>query len=249
MKFRPPQLNELTLFFLTFIYLVPVLLSENILLNFLLLILAFINIIFFRKIRFKHLGLLVLFLIIPLISLFVTVLIYAKGAENSPILAEIFGFEIKQIAFNNALFLVSRTFCLSMISFLFLLSIRYDALVFALMQNLKLPVSIGYSLLATFNAFAHLKEEFSRIRLAYKMRFLKKVFPLKLLMPMLVSASRFAYSAGLSMESRGLNKQKTFLELVRWRKSDIIIIIANFIEIVILVGIFIFSGKFSVRLV
>ena len=249
MKSQNPKINDMTLLFLAFIYIVPVLISENILLNFSVLLLAFLNIIIFRKINFRHLGFLFLFLIIPSFSLFITVLIYAKGAENSAIVGTILGFKIRSLALTNALFLASRAFCLSMISFVFLLSIRYDALVFALMQNLKFPISVGYSLLATFNAFAHLKDEFFRIQLAYKMRFLKRIFPLKLLLPILVSASRFAFSVGLSMESRGLNKQKTFSELHRWRKFDTLVLLGNLLQILVLVGIFVWLGKFSVRVV
>jgi energy-coupling factor transporter transmembrane protein EcfT len=81
------------------------------------------------------------------------------------------------------------------------------------------------------------------------MRFLKRIFPLKLLLPILVSASRFAFSVGLSMESRGLNKHKTFSELHRWRKFDTLVLLGNLLQILILVGIFVLLGKFSVRLV
>lgn len=242
------KVNDLLFLFMAFLYLIPIFISENIYLNISILILAFLNILFLRKINFKYLLYFLLIIILPTLSVFITVLIYTKGADATPVIGYFLGFGIRELALENALFLSVRAFSLSMVSFLFLLAIQYDALVFSLMQNIKLPVSIGYSLLATFNAFKYMKDEFLRIQLAYKMRFLKRRFPLSLIFPILVSASRYAHYAGLSLESRGLNNKKTFSEFHYWKKKDSLVLFINIIEIAVVVALFIIKGWFGVRL-
>ncbi len=242
------KVNDLLILFMAFLYLIPIFFSENIYLNAAILILAFLNILLLRRINFKYLLYFLLIIILPIFSVFITVLIYTKGAGATPVIGYFLGFAIRELAFENALFLTVRAFSLSMISFIFLLAIKYDALVFSLMQNLKLPVSIGYALLATFNAFNYMKDEFLRIQLAYKMRFLKLRFPLSLIFPILVSASRHAHYTGLSLESRGLNSQKTFSEYFFWKKKDTLVLFINIVEIVLIVSLFIIKGWLGIRL-
>ncbi len=234
------RLNELSLLITSLIYMIPLLLSSNWKLNLILLALAMINLIFVRTIRFRYLAYFLLVMIFPLISLFITVLLYTKGASASPICCTILGFSIREMALSNAIYLTTRAFALSTVSFTFLTAIRYDALVFAMMQVFKLPPAIGYSLLATFNAFLYMKDEFLRIRLAWRNRFGKNRFPLSLIFPVLVSASRYAHYAGLSLECRGLNKDKSYLEIHLWKTRDWIYVMINIFQIVLLT--FISSG-------
>ncbi|MCK4957037.1 MAG: hypothetical protein KAS49_05330 [Candidatus Cloacimonetes bacterium] len=236
--------NDLTFLFLAFLYLIPILFSDNAILSLSSLLLAIINISILRKINLKILILMIAFLLVPIVSVFITVLLYTKGANTTPVIASFCGLKIYQAAFDNAIFLAARAFSLSVVSFVFLLVIKSDALVFSLMQNLKLPVAIGYSLMATFNAFFYMRDEFIRIRIAYKMRFQKKIFPLKLLIPILVSASRYAHFAGLTLESKGLHKEKTYTEVHKWRYSDWLILLANLIQIIVLI--ILFGNKYSI---
>jgi energy-coupling factor transport system permease protein len=145
-------------------------------------------------------------------------------------------------------FLTVRTFVLSFISVSYLLGIDYDDFVYSLMQNLKLPVSIGFALLATFNAFSFMRQEFQRIRLAYKMRFQKKKLSLLLIFPVLVSAGRYAYYAGLSMESRGLQAERTYLRKHKFTFWDTVLILSNLVLLAILVYIFWEKGSLQLRL-
>ncbi len=241
--------NDLLFLFLAFIYLIPVLFSSSAFLSLASLILAFVNILIWRKIKFKHLLVLIAVLIIPLSSVFITVLLYTKGADSSPIIAHFLGFPIYQLAFDTAILLTVRSFCLTVISFIFLLAINSNVLVLSLMQNLKLPVSIGYALLSTFNAFIYMKEEFLRIRLAYRMRFQKQIFPMKLLIPILVSASRYAHYAGLSLESKGLHDKKTYTEIHKWTKLDWLILFINIFQVGMLIYLFGIFSDTSIKFV
>ena len=240
------KINDSALLMLALLYLIPVLISENVELNLLISLAAFVNVIILKPINYRFLLYLFLVLLIPLFSMFITVLIYTENASSSTIKFTIFNLPIYSLAWDNAIFLTSRTFALSFISFLFLLTIKYDKFVFSLMQHCKLSAAIGYSLLVTFNAFSYLKEEFIRIQQTYKMRFLKTKFPIFSIMPLLVSASRFAHKAGLSLECRGLNKEKTYLETQKWHKIDTLIIFLNVIEIFIIL--MLMGNKINIRL-
>lgn len=232
------KINDLTFFLLAFLYLFAVLFSNNEVFNLVLLLVAFVNVIIFRKIRFDHLLFFILLLLIPIISVFFTTILYTKGAESSILITQILGISVYSAALENAIYLSSRAFSLSTISFFFVLVIKFDVLIFSLMQNLKLPVPIGYSLLSAFNALEQMKNEFFRIRTTYLMRFQKKRFPLFLIIPLLVSASRYAYYAGLSLESRGLHNKKTYIVKYPLSWQDFIVILINICEIVILVILF-----------
>lgn len=225
------RLNELTILFTAFLYLIPLLISGSWEMNLIILGISIINLRAVRKINTKYLGYLILIMLLPLLSLFITVLLYSKPVENDFIINTIIGFSIKNSAYNNAIYLTTRALSISMISFIYLLSIHYDALVFSFMQVTKLPVAIGYSLMATFNAFFYMKDEFFRIQSAWRMRFGKKKFPLTLIFPILVSASRYAYHAGLSLECRGLNNEKTYVEHHPWKIRDTLYLIINCCEI------------------
>ncbi|MFO7896120.1 MAG: energy-coupling factor transporter transmembrane component T [Candidatus Cloacimonadales bacterium] len=233
-----PKTNDLLYLILAMLYLLPVLLADSALLCLLSLALALVNLLIWRRINLKHLLLMSGFLAIPLASVFITVLLYTKGASQTPQIATWLGFPIYQQAWETAIFLTVRAGSLTLISFTFLLAIRSDALVFSLMQNLKLPVNIGYALLATFNAFIYMKDEFLRIRLAYRMRFQKQIFPLKLLIPILVSASRYAHYAGLSLESKGLHNKKTYCEQQQWQGIDWLVLLINLLQIICLIVVY-----------
>ena len=241
--------NDLLYLILALLYLLPVLFSDSAILCLASLGLALVNLLLWRRINIKHLIVMILFLIIPLFSVFITILLYTKGASSTALIGSCCGFPIYQLAWDTAIFLTARAFSLTVISFIFLLAINSDGLVFSLMQNLKLPVSIGYALLATFNAFIYMKDEFLRIRLAYRMRFQKQIFPMKLLIPILVSASRYAHYAGLSLESKGLQQKKTYTEIHKWQKIDWIILIVNILELSFLVFIFYKFSLSSIKLV
>ena len=242
------KISDLAVFTAAFLYLIPVLLTSNIHLSLIILAASFINLLLLNRLKYKLLPYFLLIIILPVISVFITTLIYAKPASTSLIMLSIGKLHITKSVLNTAMFLSVRTFTLSFISFSYLIGIQYDKLVLSMMQNLKLPVSVGYSLLSTFNAFYHMKSEFIRIKQAYMMRFKKKKPSLLLLFPMIVSAARYAYYAGLSLESRGLNKDKTYIIQIKITKRDFIFLAVNLMIIVLITLIFILEKKFIIKL-
>jgi energy-coupling factor transporter transmembrane protein EcfT len=227
--------NSLLFLLLAFLYLIPVLGADNTNLTLSMAILAFINVIFLAKINFKYLFLFLILLLLPLISVFFTTILYVKTVGEPRILYEIGTLKITESAWQNAMYLTSRSFSLSFVSFVFILAINSVELVFSLMQNAKLSVNIGYPMMATFLAFENLKDEFQRIQTANSMRFRKKIPLFQMLVPLLVNASRHAYQVGLSLESRGLQARKTFIERYPWQRKDTIALFINLVQILIMI--------------
>jgi energy-coupling factor transport system permease protein len=242
------KINDVSIFFIALLYILPALFAENSFFLLLVCALAFINLNLVRRLNYKFLSIFLLVLAVPLFSVFISVLVNSKLTANSQVIFQVGSWLIYDTSWHNAVFLTVRTFVLSFISVSYLLGIDYDDFVYSLMQNLKLPVTIGFALLATFNAFTFMRQEFQRIRLAYKMRFQKKKLPLLLIFPVLVSAGRYAYYAGLSMESRGLQAKRTYLQENKFSLWDIVIIVTNLVLLAILVYIFLGKGNLQLRL-
>ncbi len=112
----------------------------------------------------------------------------------------------------NSITLTIRLYSLSVISFAFIYHMPKDTLILSLAQRKILPVKLAFALLAVFNAFSYLKGEFKRILIAYQMRFQKSGFSPKLLLPLLVSAARYAHTLSISMYNRGLNQKRSYFQ-------------------------------------
>jgi energy-coupling factor transporter transmembrane protein EcfT len=223
--------NDLAVLLLAFVFIIPIFAGKSTRLYLALLVLSQLFLLLHRVPNQKLFYKLLLFLLIPSASVFISALINTAGMKETPILWESRYLTVYTLGWENAIHLTLRSFCMSVISLSYVLSLRYDRLVYALMQNLRLNTNIGFSLLASFNAFYHLKEEFVRIRLINKMRFGKRVNPFRMLFPLLVGAGRYASQAGLSLESRGLSKQRTYLVSVPWRISDTMLLSSAFIMV------------------
>ncbi len=239
--------NEITLFLLSLIFIFPILVFDSLRLDIALFFWAIINLAAFKRLKLKPVFYFIVTISLPLVSVFFTTILYAKvGGDDRAIL--FLKIKTTKSALNLALFLTIRTFALSFISFAFLIALKYDRFINSLMQIFKLPVSIGYSLLATFNAFYHLKNEFVRIRDVYRMRFGKRKNPLLLFFPIMVSAARYAYYAGLSLQSRGLNPQKTFYKKESMKKIDFVILFVNLLITIFFIYNFVYKNNLGVKL-
>lgn len=106
--------------------------------------------------------------------------------------------------------LIIRLASLSLISFIYVIHMPHDRLINEIMQRKILPIAICFAILATFNAFIYLKDEYNKIQLAYKMRFGKRNISPRMILPLLVSAARYAHHLSISMYSRGLNDKRSF---------------------------------------
>lgn len=124
--------------------------------------------------------------------------------------------------------LTLRLYSLALISFAFMLHMPKESVLLNLMQRKILSVKIGFSLLAVFNAFEYLADEFQRIQLAYRMRFKKNYLSPKILLPLLVAAARYAHNVSISMYNRGLHQGRNFQQpKINFSRYDSGLIILN----------------------
>ncbi|MBY0379078.1 MAG: energy-coupling factor transporter transmembrane protein EcfT, partial [Burkholderiales bacterium] len=126
--------------------------------------------------------------------------------------------------------LTMRVSAITISSIMLISAVNFEELILYLMQHLRLPVIIGYPCLSAINALANFKQEYTRIKSAYLMRYGKVSYSLLIFYPMLISATRYALQNGLSMEARGLNKTKTFIHRTSSLKLiDLVVIVFNII--------------------
>ncbi len=134
---------------------------------------------------------------------------------------------------NMAKLLSVRYFSLGIVSFAYSIHTPYSLTFNYLIERKILPVKIGYSLLAAFNSFHFLAQEFGRIQISYKMRYGKNCYSPIILIAFLTTAARYAHNLSIGMHSRGLDKHKTFVFAApRLRYVDYILWIVNIIAII-----------------
>lgn len=149
-------------------------------------------------------------LIPPLLALFISSYLFASSSELS-------NYSLTNLTHSRlwlSTILSLRLYLLSLISVSFMLHLPQEQLILDLIQRKIIRVKIGYSFLAVFNAFAFMKQEFTRIQIAYKMRFRKKWLSPQILMPLLVAAARYAHHLSISMYTRGINQDRSYYQSI-----------------------------------
>lgn len=162
----------------------------------------------YSKIKLKTIMIFTIFLIPALFSYYLSTYIFG-------------------VAKDEVFLLIIRLASLSLISFIYVIHIPHEKLMNEIMQRKFLPIPISFAIIATFNAFIYLKNEYSKIQLAYKMRFGKISISPKLILPLMVSAARYAHHLSISMYSRGLNEKRSFYQIkTPYNLFDLMIIIS-----------------------
>lgn len=162
------------------------------------LIIAYINLTLLTKgIKYKALAIFTLSLIPILLATLLSSYLFANVTSLYRL--------------NLALLLSLRYFCLAIIPFSFTIHTSYPDVLNYLMQKKLIPVKIAYPVLAAFNSFYFLLEEFKRIQIANKMRYGKNLTSPRILLTLMEAASRYAHNLSISMHSRNLNGDKTFV--------------------------------------
>ncbi|MDP8211040.1 MAG: energy-coupling factor transporter transmembrane component T [Candidatus Stygibacter australis] len=225
-------INDLILFGLTFAYTIAVLVSPTWQLCIYWIILSLFQLVIVRRLNWKLISIFMLFLLIPGISLFITSYLHLKGNMSSyPVIFA--GIELDHYRLTMSLYLAIRAAALSLVSFSFLTAIHYEKLIYSLIQNLRFPVIWGYALLVAFNSAGNIQSEFKRIQQAAVMRFSHKPLFYFYIIPLLVSATRYSQQAAMSIQSRGLNQDKSFIKSEKLRVFDLLILLINLTGIII----------------
>ncbi|TWT25742.1 energy-coupling factor transporter transmembrane protein EcfT [Planomicrobium sp. CPCC 101110] len=134
------------------------------------------------------------------------------GADDtSEILWTFAGISVTEEQWKHALSLSFRVMALSTLSLLFALTTDPVKFVMSLMQQLKLPPKLAYSVMVSYQFLPVLKDEFIQIQQAQRLRgvlvekhWWQRLLNLRrLLLPMLAGAVRKAERAAFAMEARG----------------------------------------------
>lgn len=106
----------------------------------------------------------------------------------------------------NGLTLSSRVVAYAGLGFLFVLTTDKIHLVRSLEQQLRLPPLFAYGLLAAWNIFPNIMEEYQKTKATFRSRGLNPTpFSPDLLKPMLVKAVLWSEALSVAMESKGFN--------------------------------------------
>ncbi len=149
-----------------------------------------------RKIKYRILVIFILCFTPVLLAIFISSYFFTNGDSIAKI--------------NMADLLTARYFSLSLISFAYSIHTPFSSTFNYLIERKVLSVTIGYAILAAFNSFHFLAQEFGRIQISYKMRYGKNCYSPIILIALLTTAARYAHNLSISMYSRGLSKYKTF---------------------------------------
>lgn len=164
-----------------------------------------------------------------LIAMFISSYLFARHAD----LANLITVQDNTILMQS-LTLTLRLFTLSLVSFAFMYHMPKEITIQNLMQYRLISVRIGFSLLAVFNAVDYLKSEFARIQIAYQMRYKKRYLSPKIILPLLIAAARYAHSLSISMHSRGLNPNRTYLtERMDFRLTDLLVCVVTLMSLIL----------------
>lgn len=126
-----------------------------------------------------------------------------------------------------------RLFSLALISYIYIIHMPREDFILNLLQRKLISVNIGFAMLAVFNSFAYLGDEFNKIQLAYQMRFGKRIYSPKIFIPLLVAAARYAHTLSISMYARGINNQRTYYTVAKeYRIQDTMIVILTIATII-----------------
>lgn len=165
-----------------------------------------------------------------MLAIFVASLLPAIGSFY--ISSKMFGTNLDT---DKSISLSVRLFSLAILSYAYILHTPKEELIINLTQRKILNVTIGFSLLAVFNAFEQLRKEFRKIQLSYQMRFGKRYLSPTILFPLLVAAARYAHCLTISMYTRGINNERSYYApKIKYTLFDWSILIMNIIFIILI---------------
>ncbi len=226
-------INPLSLLAAVFLEIVPVFLSFDPYTPLLFLIVAVIQFLVLGRVRLQtaaqSLGPL---LALP-VGLFVLNLFASARVPGEESVA-LLGMTVASTALHRAVVLSLRSLALITLSVGYLLVTEPQALVNALMQQLRLSPRFGFSIYVAWNTIPLLRENLKRIAATHQVRLRGRPRTLSealmTAVTLLAGAIRHGERASLSMAARGIEAEhppeRTFLTESRWRARDTLFLAA-----------------------
>lgn len=161
-----------------------------------------------------------------------------QAQSGAPVNAD--NLKMSDTAIWNGLTLGSRVLVYAALGFLFTLTTDKINLIRSLQQQLRLPSMFAYGLLAAWNIFPNMLEEYKKSRMSFRTKGIN-TSPISptLLKPMLIKAILWSNALSIAMESKGFNGEAPrteYYELkLSWKDISFPIITTSFIIFNILV--------------
>ncbi|HLX53551.1 MAG TPA: energy-coupling factor transporter transmembrane component T [Aquella sp.] len=183
---------------LPILYIIAIFSANNVWQYLTILGIAYANLLLMvRTVKYRILIIFILCFIPVLLAIYISSYLFTNGDSIAKI--------------NMADFLTGRYFSLGLVSFAYSIHTPFSSTFNYLIERKILPVKIGYAILAAFNSFHFLAQEFGRIQISYKMRYGKNCYSPVILIALLTTAARYAHNLSIGMYSRGISKHKTFV--------------------------------------
>jgi energy-coupling factor transporter transmembrane protein EcfT len=201
------------------LFIIAIFSANNLWQYLIILVIAYLNLLLItRALRYRILVIFILCFIPVLLAIFLSSYFFTDGNVTAKI--------------NMANLLAIRYFSLGLISFAYSIHTPFTGVFNYLIERKMLSVKIGYAILAAFNSFHFLAQEFGRTQISYKMRYGKNCYSPVVLIALLTAAARYAHNLSISMYSRGVSKRKTFaFSTPKLRYHDYILWITNLVAI------------------
>jgi len=221
------SINPLSLFAAVILEIVPVFLSFDPYTPLVFLIVAMIQFLLLGRVPLpaaaKSLG--------PLLALpagLFLLNLFASARVPGDATVSLLGVGVAQAALHRGVVLALRSLALILLSVGYLLVTQPQALVNALMQQLRLSPRFGFSIYIAWNTIPLLRENLKRIGTTHQVRLRgRPSAPSEVLMTavaLLAGAIRHGERASLSMAARGIeserSRERTFLTESLWRRRD-----------------------------
>lgn len=146
-------------------------------------------------------------LIIATIAIFTTGMLFPGEESSGDIIFSFINKPIYSSSIENGLILSSRILAYGGIGFLFAYTTNSFELIMSLMQQFKLPPKFAYSILAAYNFFPIIKNEYNIVRGSAKIRGIHaNPLSTKYLLPMVVHSIERSESLAMAMVSRGFSE-------------------------------------------
>lgn len=171
------------------------------------------------RVRLKLLLLFFIPIILAAIGMFFTGY-HFQAQSGAPVNSD--NMNLTNSAVWNGLTLSSRVLVYAGLGLLFALTTNKIDLIRSLQQQLRLPPMFAYGILAAWNIFPNMMEEYKKTRLAFRARgiYTSPVSP-ALLKPMLVKAVLWSNALSIAMESKGFNgsvkRTEFYVMRVEWK--------------------------------
>lgn len=193
------------------------------------------------------------FLPVGLGLLWTTAAFYQTRMAEAPAVALNLGpFQITWAGLSYAVSIVLRVLAIYASSLLFLLTTHPTDFILALVQQCRLPVRLGYGVMAAYRFVPLLSAELAQIRAAHRVRGVPEGGGpfgsfrrlLGYAIPLLASGIRRAQKVAVAMDARALGAQprRTFYRRLRFSRTDLAFLLAYAIFTVIVLSLLVWMG-------